>query len=82
VGLLSLLGWLRFLEAHVPELVGDAVELAKGNLLARLLLFWFIAEVEDDSHLKHNISLHTKDPYLARQLSDCFDPAISSNVIA
>jgi hypothetical protein len=32
--------------------------------------------------LKHNISLNTKDPYLARQLSDYFASVISSNMIA
>jgi hypothetical protein len=80
-GLLAFLDWLRFLKAQVPELVGDEVELAEGDPLARLLLFWFITDVEDDSHLKHKISLNTKGPYLARQLSNCFAPAIFSNVI-
>jgi hypothetical protein len=59
-------------------LVGDEVELAEGDPLARLLLFWFVANVEDDSHLKHKISLNAKGPYLACQLSDCFASAISS----
>ena len=81
-GLLSFLDWLRFLKAQVPELVGDEVELAEGDLLAQLLLFWFITEVEDDSHLKHKISLNANGPYLARQPSDCFALAISSNMIA
>jgi hypothetical protein len=40
-----------------------------------------LAEVEDDSHLKHKISLNVKGPYLARQLLDYFALAISSNVI-
>jgi hypothetical protein len=62
-------------------LVGDEVELAEGDLLARLLLLQFIADVEDDSHMKHKISLNMKGPYLTHQLSDCFAPAISSNVI-
>jgi hypothetical protein len=81
-GLLSLLGWFGFLKAQVPKLVGDEVELAEGDLLARLHFFWFIAEVEDNSHLKHNISLYAKGPYLVRKLSDCFAPAITYNVIA
>jgi hypothetical protein len=63
-------------------LISDEVELAKGDPFAWLLLLWFVAEVEDDSYLKHNISLNTKGPYLTRQLSDCFAPAISSNMIA
>jgi hypothetical protein len=37
---------------QVPELVGDEVELAEGDPLARLLLFQFVADVEDESHLK------------------------------
>jgi hypothetical protein len=37
---------------------------------------------DDDSHLKHDINLNAKGPYLARQLSDCLAAAISSNVIA
>jgi hypothetical protein len=63
-------------------LIGDEVELAEGDPFAWLLLLWFIAEAEDNSHLKHNISLNTKGPYLARQLSDYFALAISSNMIA
>jgi hypothetical protein len=62
-------------------LVGDEVELAKSDPLAWLLLFWFIAEVEDDSHLKHKISLNVKGPYLACQLSDYLAPAMLSNMI-
>ena len=81
-GLLSFLDWLRFLKAQVPELVGDEVELAEGDLLAQLLLFWFITEVEDDSHLKHKISLNAKGPYLVHQLSDYLAPTMPSNVIA
>jgi hypothetical protein len=69
------------LKAQVPELVGDEVEPTEGDPLARLLLFWFVADVEDDSHLKHKISLNAKGPYLAHQLSDYFAPAISSNMI-
>jgi hypothetical protein len=69
------------MEAQVPKLVSNEVELDEGNLLAWLLLFRFIAEVEDDSHLKHTICLYAKGPYLARQLSNCFTLAISSNVI-
>ena len=56
-GFLSLLCWCGFLEAQVPELVSDEVELTEGNLLAQLHFFRFVAEVEDNSHLKHNISL-------------------------
>jgi hypothetical protein len=33
-GLFTLFGWLGFLKAQVPELVGDKVELAKGDPLA------------------------------------------------
>jgi hypothetical protein len=80
-GLLSLFDRLRILKAQVPELVGDEVKLAKGDPLARQLLFWFIADVDDDSYLKHKISLNTKGPYLLRQLLDCFASVISSNVI-
>jgi hypothetical protein len=47
-----------------------------------LLLLRFVADVEDDSHMKHKISLNMKGPYLTRQLSDCFAPVISINVIA
>jgi len=61
-------------------LIGDEIELAEGDPFAHLLL-WFIVEVEDDSHLKHNISLNTKGPYLVRQLLYYFAPATSSNVI-
>jgi len=63
-------------------LFGDEFKLAEGDPLARLLLFQFITDVEDDSHMKHKISLNMKGPYLAHQLSDCFAPAISSNMIA
>jgi hypothetical protein len=63
-------------------LVGDEADFAEGDPLARLLLFWFIIDVEDDSHLEHKISLNAKGPYLAHQLSNCFALAISSNVIA
>ena len=61
-------------------MVGDEVELAEGDLFAWLLLFWFVAEVEDDNHLKHKISLNVKGPYLACQLSDYLAPAMPSNV--
>jgi hypothetical protein len=44
------------------KLFSNEVELAKGDPLARLPLFWFITEVEDDSHLKHKISLNMKGP--------------------
>jgi hypothetical protein len=81
-GLLSLFHRLRIQKAQVPELVNDEVKLSKGDPLARQLLFWFVADVEDDSYLKHKISLNTKGPYLIRQLSYCFASVISSNVIA
>jgi hypothetical protein len=51
-----------FLKAQVPELIGDEVELFKGEPLVRLLLLWFITDVEGDSHLKHKISLNVKGP--------------------
>ena len=81
-GLLSFFGWVGFLKAPVPELIGDEVELVEGDLLARLLPFWFLAEVKDDSHLKHKISLNAKGPYLVRKLSDYLAPTMPSNVIA
>jgi hypothetical protein len=80
--LLSFFGWLRFLKAQVLELIGDEVELVEGDPFAPLLLLWLVTDVEDDSHLKHKISLNTKGPYLAHQLLDCFAPAITSNMIA
>ena len=78
-GLSPFFGRLGFLKAQVPELVSDEVELAEGDPLARLLLSRFVADVEDDSHPKHKITLNAKDPYLARQLSDYL---ASGNVIA
>jgi hypothetical protein len=63
-------------------LVRDEVELAEGDPLAWLLLLRFIVDVEDNSHLKHKISLNMKGPYLACQLSDYLAPAMPSNVIA
>ena len=63
-------------------MVDDEVKLVEGDPLAQLLLSWFVADVEDDSHLKHKISLNVKAPYVACQVSDCFALAISSNVIA
>jgi hypothetical protein len=80
-GMFSFFGWLMFLKAHVPELIGDEVELFKGDPFARLLLLRFITDVEGDSHLKHKISLYMKGPYLVCQLSNYFASAISSNVI-
>jgi hypothetical protein len=62
-------------------LVGDEVKLAEGDHLPWLLLFRFLAKVEDDSHLKHKISLNTKGSYLVLQLSDYLAPAMPSNVI-
>jgi hypothetical protein len=63
-------------------LVGDEVNLAEGDPLARLLLLRFITDVEDNSHLKHKVSLNVKGPYLACQLSDYLALAMRSNVIA
>ena len=61
-GLLSFFGWLRVPKAQVLELIGDEVELAEDDLLAWLLLLWFVTDVEDDSYLKHKISLNAKGP--------------------
>ena len=67
---------------QVPELVSDEVKVNKGDLLTQLHPFHDIIDVDDDSHLKHDINPNTKDPYLARQLSDYLAPAMPSNVIA
>ena len=66
---------------QVPELIADGVEAVEGDLLAWLHHLHGVVDIDDDSHLKHNVNLYAKGPYLARQLSDCFAPAISSNVI-
>ena len=63
-------------------MVNDEVEFVEGDPLARLLLFRFIADVEDDSHLKHKISLNAKGPYLALELLDYLASAMPSNMIA
>ena len=67
---------------QVPELIADGVEAVEGDLLAWLHPLHGVIDVDDDSHLKHDINPNTKDPYLARQLSDCLAPAMPSNVIA
>jgi hypothetical protein len=67
---------------QVPKLVGDEVEAAEGDLLARLHPPRGVVDVGDDFHLKHDINLNAKGPYLARQLSDYLAPAMPSNVIA
>jgi hypothetical protein len=67
---------------QVPKLVGDEVEAIEGDLLAQLHPFRGVIDVDDDSHLKHDINLNAKDPYLARQLSDYLALAMPSNVIA
>ena len=67
---------------QVPKLVGDEVEATEGDLLTRLHPFHSVSNVDDDSHLKHDINLNTKGPYLVRQLSDYLAPAMPSNMIA
>jgi hypothetical protein len=44
---------------QVPELVGDEVEAAEGDLLARLHPLRGVIDVDDDSYLKHDINLNT-----------------------
>jgi hypothetical protein len=66
---------------QVPKSVGDEVHAAKGDLLTRLHLLRDVVDVDDGSHLKHNVNLYVKGPYLARQLSDDLAPAMPSNVI-
>jgi hypothetical protein len=70
-----------FLQMQVPKLVGDEVEVTEGDLLSRLHPLRVIVDVDDDSHLKHDINLNVKGPCLARQLSDCLALAMPSNVI-
>ena len=66
---------------QVPKLVDDEVKATEGDLLAWLHPLYDIIDVDDDSHLKHDINLNTKGPYLARQLSDCLALAMPSNMI-
>ena len=68
--LLLLHGWFGFSQMQVPKPISDEVQAAEGDPLARLHLLHGIVDVDDDSHLKHNIKLNAKGPYLARQLSD------------
>ena len=67
---------------QIPKPIGDEVEATKGDLLAQLDPLHTIVDVADDSHLKHDINLNTKGPYLVCQLSDYFALVISSNMIA
>ena len=60
--LLLLHGEFGFLHMQVPKLVGDEVEAAEGDLLARLHPFHSVVDVDDDSHLKHDINLNAKRP--------------------
>ena len=55
---LLLLRCLRFLQAQVLKMFGDEVELAKGDLFARLHLLHVSTKVEDNTHLKHKGSVH------------------------
>jgi hypothetical protein len=66
---------------QVPKLVGDEVEAAEGDLLTWQHSSRVIINADNDSHLKHDINLNAKGPYLARQLSDCLALAIPSNAI-
>jgi hypothetical protein len=67
---------------QVPKLVSDEVKVAEGDLLAQLHPLCGVIDVDDDSHLKHDINLNAKGPYLACQLLDCLAPTIPSNMIA
>jgi hypothetical protein len=66
---------------QVPKLISDEVQATEGDLLAWLHLLCGFVDVDDDSHLKHNINLNTKGPYLACQLLDYLALAMPSNVI-
>ena len=66
---------------QVPELIADGVEAVEGDLLAWLHPLHGVIDVDDDSHLKHDINLNAKGPYLACQLSDCLSLAMPSNMI-
>jgi len=67
---------------QVPKLIGDEVQAIEGDPLAQLHLFLGVVDVDDDSHLKHNINLNTKGLYLVCQLSNCLASAMPSNMIA
>ena len=67
---------------QVPELIADGVEAVEGDLLAWLHPLHGVIDVDDDSHLKHDINLNAKGPYLTRQLSDCLALAMPRNVMA
>ena len=66
---------------QVPKLVGDEVEATKCDLLTQLHPLRGVINVDDDSHLKHDINLNTKGPYLAHQLLDYLALAVPSNMI-
>ena len=66
---------------QVPKLVGDEVEAIEGDLLTWLHPLYVVIDVDDDSHLKHNINLNMKGPYLAHQLSNYLALAMPSNMI-
>ena len=67
---------------QVPKPVNDEVEVVEGDLLARLHPLHGIINVDDGSHLKHNVNMNAKGPYLVRQLLDYVAPAMPSNMIA
>jgi len=50
---------------QVPELIADGVEAVEGDLLAWLHPLHGVIDVDDDSHLKHDINI---DPLLYRQI--------------
>ena len=67
---------------QVPKPVGDEVLAAEGDPLTWLHLLRGVVDVGDDSHLKHNVNLNVKGPYLARQLSYYLALVMPSNAIA
>jgi hypothetical protein len=67
---------------QVPKSIGDEVQTTEGDPLTRLHLLCITVDVDDDSHLKHNVNLNTKGPYLVCQLSDYFAQAMPRNMIA
>jgi hypothetical protein len=66
---------------QIPKPIGNEVQVAEGDLLSWLHLLHNIVDVDDDSHLKHNVNLYVKGPYLVRQVSDYLASAMPSNVI-
>ena len=67
---------------QVPKPVGDEVHAIECDPLIQLHLLRGTIDVDDDSHLKHNVNLNVKGPYLARQLSYYLALVMPSNVIA